>query len=90
MLPWIVAAFAGLLVYLIVRRKVALWRKIVFAGPFALAFVVALLFAAGMRMEMEGGGIPRFVTFQNPEKQAAHIEADRARRWRPRGGLPRR
>ena len=43
MLPWIVAAFAGLLVFLIVRRKVALWRKIVFAGPFAVVFAVALL-----------------------------------------------
>ena len=30
-------------------------------------------------MEMEGGGMPRFVTFQNPEKQAAQIEADRAK-----------
>jgi outer membrane protein assembly factor BamB len=79
MLPWIVAAFAGLLVFLIVRRDVALWRKIVFAGPFVAVFAVALLFAAGMRMEMEGGGIPKFVTFQNPEKQAAQIEADRAR-----------
>lgn len=78
-MPWIVAAFAGLLVFLIVRRKVAMWRKIVFAGPFAAVFVVALLFAAGMRMEMEGGGIPKFVTFQNPEKQAAQIEAERAR-----------
>lgn len=79
MLPWIIAALAGLLAAAVLRRKVRLWRKLLFAGPLMAVAAVALLFASGMRMEMEGGGIPKFVTFQNPEKQAAQIEADRAR-----------
>lgn len=79
MLPWIIAGLAGLLAVAVLRRKVTLWRKVLFAGPLLAIVAVAMLFAAGMRMEMEGGGIPRFVTFQNPEKQAAQIEADRAR-----------
>lgn len=79
MSPWIIAALAGLLAALLLRRKVPLWRRLLFAGPLLAIAAVALLFAAGMRMEMEGGGIPRFVTFQNPEKQAAQIEADRAK-----------
>lgn len=79
MLPWIVAALAGMLAAFIARRKVSRWRKLLFAAPLAAIAAVALLFAAGMRMEMEGGGIPKFVTFQSAEKQAAQIEADRAR-----------
>ncbi len=79
MLPWIVAVLAGLLAYFVLRRDVAMWRRWLFAGPLLAVAGVALLFAAGMRMEMEGGGIPRFVTFQNPEKQAAQIEAERAK-----------
>jgi len=78
MLPWIIAALAGLLAALLLRRNVPLWRRLLFAGPLLGVAAVAVLFAFGMRMEMEGGGVPRFVTFQNPEKQAAQIEADRA------------
>jgi len=79
MIPWVVAALAGLLSAFVLRRKVALWRRLLFAGPLLAIAAVALLFAFGMRMEMEGGGVPKFVTFQNPEKQAAQIEADRAK-----------
>jgi outer membrane protein assembly factor BamB len=79
MLPWIIAALAGLLAALILRRKATVWRRMLFAGPLFGIAALALLFAAGMRMERGGGGIPKFVTFQNPEKQAAQIESDRAK-----------
>ena len=79
MLPWIIAAAAAFFAVLVLRRSVALWRKWLFAGPLLAVFAVALLFAAGMRMEMEGSGMPKFVTFQSPEKQAEQIEADRAK-----------
>jgi outer membrane protein assembly factor BamB len=78
MLAWILAPLAALLAVLALRRKVALWRRLVFAIPLFGLAAVALLFAAGMRMEREGGGIPKFVTFQSAERQAERIEADRA------------
>jgi hypothetical protein len=78
MIAWILAPLAALLAVLALRRKVALWRRLVFAIPLFGIAAVALLFAAGMRMEREGGGIPKFVTFQSAEKQAEKIEADRA------------
>lgn len=40
--------------------------------------IVAACMGLGMRLEREGGGIPRFVTFDNAETQAARIEADRS------------
>ncbi|MBI2688374.1 MAG: PQQ-like beta-propeller repeat protein [Acidobacteria bacterium] len=79
MLSWIVAATALLLAGLVLRRKVPLWRKVLFAGPLLAVAGFAVLIIGGMRLEMEGGGIPRFVTFQNPEKLAVKIEADRAK-----------
>lgn len=83
MIPWIVALLAGLLAALVLRRDVARWRKLIFAVPLLGIVAVALLFAAGMHLEMGGAGMPRFVSFQNPEQQAAAIEAERVQQPPP-------
>ncbi len=79
MLAWIVAVLAGLLAVMVLRRRVALWRRLAFGLPLAAVAVVAALFGSGMRMEMQGGGIPGFVTFEDAEARARRVEADRAR-----------
>jgi len=79
MLPWVFAVLAVLFAIYILRRSTPLWRRMILAGPLLLLAVGAVLTGFGMRLERQGGGIPRFVTFQSPETQADAIEADRAR-----------
>ncbi len=78
MLSWIVAAGSIAVLVMLLRRPVAPWRKAVFGLPVLAIGAVAAFMGFGMRLEREGGGIPRFVTFDSAEKQAERIEADRA------------
>ena len=78
MLSWIVAAGSLAVFVILLRRPVAIWRKAVFGLPVLGICAVATFMGFGMRLEREGGGAPRFVTFDSAEKQAERIEADRA------------
>jgi outer membrane protein assembly factor BamB len=78
MFNWILAAGAAALLWYLFRRKVALWRKIVFGLPVAGIAVYAVLAIAGMQLERKGDGVPSFVTFDTPAKRAERVEADRA------------
>lgn len=83
MFAWILVALFGLLGAAFWRRRKKAWGGAAWAGS-----AVALLFAMGMRLEREGGGIPRFVTFQSQDAQAARIEADRAKESVPAAAVP--
>ena len=78
MLPWIFAAMASFLAIHFLRRKLVLWRRLLFAVPLFAVAIFFLLQAAGMRLENGGGGMPKFITFQSADRQADKIEADRA------------
>ncbi|HEU0119168.1 MAG TPA: PQQ-binding-like beta-propeller repeat protein [Bryobacteraceae bacterium] len=74
MVAWILVALFGALGTAFWRRRRTMWGSLAFAAAAA-----ALPFAFGMRLEREGGGIPRFVTFQSQEAQAERIDAERAK-----------
>lgn len=76
---WFFAALCAVLLWVVSRRKTTSGRKWLIGLPLAAAAIACALIGSGMRLERQGGGIPRFVTFSSPDDQAEKIEAERAK-----------
>jgi len=62
------------LLFVWLSRTRTVWRKLLWTVPVVLLGVAHLFLFWGMRLQSDGTGVPRFATFERPEKHYQAIE----------------